>query len=98
MAKKKTFENTEDQLLTTSDKEATNNAQTSENKQSVSPGKGADDVMTADTLPLQAIDYLKRHTEVEALYIDKRGGLFPIDTPHVFVREATLYQNPYYKK
>lgn len=48
-------------------------------------------------LPVQAIDYLKRHTEVDAIYIDKFGGMFPKDTPQVFAKDAILYHNPYFK-
>ena len=50
------------------------------------------------TLPVQAVDYLKRHPEVDALYIDKFGGIFPKNTPKVFVKDAVLYQNPYFKQ
>lgn len=49
-------------------------------------------------LPVQAVEYLKRHTEVDAIYIDKFGGMFPKDTPRVFVKGAILYQNPYFKQ
>lgn len=48
-------------------------------------------------LPAQALDYLKRHTEVDAIYIDKFGGMFPKDTPQVFAKNAMLYHNPYFK-
>lgn len=49
-------------------------------------------------LPVQAVDYLKRHTEVDAIYIDKLGGTFHKDTPKVLVMDAILYQNPYFKQ
>lgn len=49
-------------------------------------------------LPAQAVEYLKRHTEVDAIYIDKFGGMFPKDTLKVFVKGAILYQNPYFKQ
>ena len=48
-------------------------------------------------LPVQAVDYLKRHPEVDALYIDKFGGMVPKDTLKVFVKDAILYNNPYFK-
>lgn len=51
-----------------------------------------------DTLPLQAVDYLKRHSEVDAVYIDKFGGIFSKHTAKVFVKDAVLYQNPYFKQ
>lgn len=49
-------------------------------------------------IPPQAVDYLKRHPEVDALYIDKFGGMFPKDTPQVFAPDAVLYHNPYFKQ
>lgn len=49
-------------------------------------------------LPVQAVDYLKRHPEVDAVYIDKFGGMYPKDTLMVFVKDAILYQNPYFKQ
>lgn len=55
-------------------------------------------VMDFDALPVQAVEYLKRHSEVDAIYIDKFGGMFPKDTPEVFVKDAILYQNPYFKQ
>ena len=67
----------------------------SETPASVDEVKSAVD-LTA--IPMQAIDYLKRHTEVDAVYIDKFGGLFPKNTPKVFVKDAILYQNPYFKQ
>jgi hypothetical protein len=48
-------------------------------------------------IPDKAKAYLKRHTEVKEIYIDKLGGVYPSDTPKVFVKNATLYQNPYFK-
>jgi hypothetical protein len=48
-------------------------------------------------IPDKAKAYLKRHTEVKEVYIDKLGGVYPSDTPTVFVKNATLYQNPYFK-
>lgn len=51
-----------------------------------------------DALPVQAVDYLKRHPEVDAVYIDKFGGIFSKHTAKVFVKDAVLYQNPYFKQ
>lgn len=48
-------------------------------------------------LHAQEVEYLKRHSEVDVIYIDKFGGMFPKDTPKVFVKDAILYQNPYFK-
>lgn len=53
--------------------------------------------VTADKIPQQALEYLKRHEDVKEVYIDKLGGVFHSDTPKVFVKDAVLYQNPYFK-
>lgn len=55
----------------------------------------ADTAGTGGDIPLKAIDYLKRHTEFREVYIDRYGGVFPTTTPHVLMKEATLYSNPY---
>lgn len=60
--------------------------------------KDATHSVNLDTLPVQAVDYLKRHPEVDAVYIDKFGGMFPKHTAKVFVKDAILYQNPYFKQ
>lgn len=44
------------------------------------------------------VDYMKRHTELEVAYIDKQGGVFQTNTPEVFLKEAVLYQNSFYKQ
>lgn len=49
-------------------------------------------------IPPQAVDYLKRHPEVDAIYIDKFGGMFSKNTPQVFAKDAVLYHNPYFKQ
>lgn len=49
-------------------------------------------------IPSKALDYLKRHPEMESAYIDKLGGVFASTTPKVFVKGAVLYQNPYHKQ
>ena len=49
-------------------------------------------------IPPQAVDYLKRHPEVDAIYIDKFGGMFSKNTPKVFAKDAVLYHNPYFKQ
>lgn len=56
--------------------------------------------MTAEpkTLPTDVEAYLKRHPEVDAVYFNKQGGIFPKNTAKVFLKDATLYQNPYFKQ
>lgn len=54
-------------------------------------------VTSQDEIPAFALDYLKRHTELQKVYIDKLGGVFSSSTPKVFLKDAVLYQNPFYK-
>lgn len=54
-------------------------------------------VTVKDEIPAFALDYLKRHTEIQKVYIDKLGGVFSASTPKVFLKDAVLYQNPFYK-
>lgn len=51
-----------------------------------------------DVIPALALGYLKRHAEVKEVYIDKLGGVFSANTPKVFLKDAVLYQNPFYKQ
>ena len=62
------------------------------------PVEEAKPTADASTMPAQVVDYFKRHPEVDAVYIDKLGGMFPKGTPKVFVKDAALYQNPYFKQ
>lgn len=48
-------------------------------------------------IPDKALAYLRRHPEDKEVYIDKFGGVFPASTPKAFVKEAVLYQNPFYE-
>lgn len=54
-------------------------------------------VKSQDVIPALALGYLKRHAEVKEVYIDKLGGVFSANTPKVFLKDAILYQNPFYK-
>lgn len=55
-------------------------------------------VKSQDVIPALALGYLKRHAEVREVYIDKLGGVFSANTPKVFLKDAVLYQNPFYKQ
>jgi len=48
-------------------------------------------------VPDEILAYLKRHPEEEAVYIDKLGGVFSAKTPQAFLKDAVLYQNPFFK-
>lgn len=50
------------------------------------------------TIPDNVLAYLKRHTEEKEVYIDKLGGVFSANTPKVFLKDAVLYQNPFFKQ
>lgn len=52
----------------------------------------------APVIPDKALAYLRRHPEDKEVYIDKFGGVFPASIPKVFVTDAVLYQNPFYKQ
>lgn len=51
-----------------------------------------------DDIPEYVLAYLKNHTEEKAVYFDKLGGVFSVDTPKVFLKDAVLYQNPFCKQ
>lgn len=48
-------------------------------------------------IPAKALAYLKRHSEDKEVYIDRYGGVFLANTPKVLIKDAVLYQNPYFK-
>lgn len=106
MAKKKTIEAPENVAPEIEPTEApvvetpVDSAPEAEPEEAPAPVVEAPKAPAADfsALPVQAVEYLKRHTEVDAIYIDKFGGMFPKDTPKVFVKDAILYQNPYFKQ
>lgn len=50
------------------------------------------------TIPDHVLAYLKRHAEEKEVYIDKLGGVFSANTPRVFLKDAVLYQNPFFKQ
>lgn len=51
-----------------------------------------------NVIPDYALDYFKRHPEEKQVYIDKLGGVFSANTLKVFLKDAVLYQNPFYKQ
>lgn len=55
-------------------------------------------VNSLDEIPDSVLAYLKRHTEIHKVYIDKLGGVFSENTSKVFLKDAVLYQNPFYKQ
>lgn len=55
-------------------------------------------VASKENIPNFVMDFLKRHDEMKEVYVDKLGGVFTVDTPKVFLKDAVLYQNPFYKQ
>lgn len=55
-------------------------------------------VTSQESMPAHVLGYLKRHSEIKEAYIDKQGGVFSANTPKVFLKDAVLYQNPFYKQ
>lgn len=51
-----------------------------------------------DTIPSHVLAYFEHHTEEKEVYIDKLGGMFSSNTPKVFLKDAVLYQNPFFKQ
>lgn len=43
-------------------------------------------------------ELLQKYPNYPALYIDSKGGVFTEDTQPNWVKDAILYQNPYYKQ
>lgn len=50
-----------------------------------------------EELPDHAKAAFRLYPDVEALYIDTKGGLFPADAKPSIVGSAILYKNPNYK-
>lgn len=52
----------------------------------------------AEVLPSYTARLLSIWPEYQELYIDDKGGVFTKDTQPNIIKEAILYQNPYYKQ
>jgi len=57
----------------------------------------APETTSASEIPDTVDKLLKSYPSYSALYIDSRGGVYPKDTQPNLVKDAILYQNPYYK-
>lgn len=55
------------------------------------------DTPTGPTLPEHVDKILSGYPNYESLYVDSQGGVYPKGTQHNLVKNAILYQNPYYK-
>lgn len=107
MAKKKLTETTEGQNPEVETPEVNTQPEIPENEPEVNEApkaEGEPEPEATDTepvvdpeIPAKALAYLKRHPEDKEVYIDRLGGVFPANTSKVFVKDAVLYQNPYFK-
>lgn len=86
-------ESVEAEVETTEVEQPTNDNQPEQENDSTSVATESKDV-----IPNHVLAYLKRHTEEKEVYIDKLGGVFSVNTPKVFLKDAVLYQNPFYKQ
>ena len=51
-----------------------------------------------DEIPEFVKEPLQKYPGYPALYIDSKGGVFTADAQPNWVKDAILYQNPYYKQ
>lgn len=51
-----------------------------------------------DEIPEFVKELLQKYPGYPALYIDSKGGVFTEDAQPNWVKDAILYQNPYYKQ
>ena len=51
-----------------------------------------------DEIPEFVKELLQKYPGYPALYIDTKGGVFTADAQPNWVKDAILYQNPYYKQ
>lgn len=97
---------TEEQNLEVSAPEVAPQSEISENEPEVKEAPEAEgeteatetEPVETPEIPAKALAYLKRHPEDKEVYIDRLGGVFPANTPKVFVKGAVLYHNPYFKQ
>lgn len=47
-------------------------------------------------IPEIAVEFLKRHPELEEVYLDSKGSAYNANTPSALVGNSILYRNPYF--
>ena len=60
--------------------------------------KKKDKTKEEDEIPEFVKELLQKYPGYPALYIDSKGGVFTADAQPNWVKDAILYQNPYYKQ
>ena len=71
---------------------------TSSIKESSQKPEKKDKTKEKDEIPEFVKELLQKYPGYPALYIDSKGGVFTADAQPNWVKDAILYQNPYYKK
>lgn len=76
---------------------ATRNASRAPEKTDEIPSAPKVESQPTREIPAQADRILRAFPNYPELYIDFQGGTYTVDTPPVFLSNATLYKNPYHK-
>ena len=71
---------------------------TSSIKESSQKPEKKDKTKEKDEIPEFVKELLQKYPGYPALYIDSKGGVFTADAQPNWVKDAILYQNPYYKQ
>lgn len=71
---------------------------TSSIKESSQKPEKKDKTKEKDEIPEFVKELLQKYPGYPALYIDSKGGVFTVDAQPNWVKDAILYQNPYYKQ
>ena len=71
---------------------------TSSIKESSQKPEKKDKTKEEDEIPEFVKELLQKYPGYPALYIDSKGGVFTEDAQPNWVKDAILYQNPYYKQ
>ena len=71
---------------------------TSSIKESSQKPEKKDKTKEEDEIPEFVKELLQKYPGYPALYIDSKGGVFTADAQPNWVKDAILYQNPYYKQ
>lgn len=85
----------EETILETTKETSEDMAETSQ--ESLSPQNTPKETKPKDLIPGYVDKLLAAYPNYKALYVDAKGGVYPERTQHNLIKDAILYQNPYYK-
>ena len=94
MARKKNTEAPVTEEVKTQDPTVTSETPVISNEES----EKKDKTKEKDEIPEFVKELLQKYPGYPALYIDSKGGVFTADAQPNWVKDAILYQNPYYKQ